>query len=79
MTSSVIRTSELKKYYSGKTKALDGIDLNVASGEFLAVMGASGSGKSTLLHLIAGLTRPTSGQVLVDERDPSAMSDTALT
>ena len=79
MTSSVIRTSELKKYYSGKTKALDGIDLNVASGVFLAVMGASGSGKSTLLHLIAGLTRPTSGQVLVEERDPSAMSDTALT
>ena len=79
MASSVIQTFELKKYYSGKTKALDGIDLNVAPGEFLAVMGASGSGKSTLLHLIAGLTRPTSGQVLVEGLDPAAMTDTALT
>ena len=79
MSQPVIRTSELKKYYTGKTKALDGVNLDVAPGEFLAVMGASGSGKSTLLHLIAGLTRPTSGEVLIEGHDPAGMSDNALT
>lgn len=79
MSSSVIRTSGLKKYYSGQTKALDGVDLDVRAGEFIAVMGASGSGKSTLLHLIAGLTRPTSGEVLIEGHDPAEMSDNALT
>ena len=79
MSSSVIQTFELKKYYSGQTKALDGVDLDVRAGEFIAVMGASGSGKSTLLHLIAGLTRPTSGRILVEGLDPASMSDGALT
>ena len=79
MTEPVIRTVELKKYYSGKTKALDGVDLEVNPGEFIAVMGASGSGKSTLLHLIAGLTRPTAGRVTIEGLDPAAMSDNALT
>ncbi|MGI5832575.1 MAG: ABC transporter ATP-binding protein [Thermoguttaceae bacterium] len=79
MTQPVISTSELKKYYSGKTKALDGVDLDVRAEEFIAVMGASGSGKSTLLHLIAGLTRPTSGRIAVEGLDPTTMSDGALT
>lgn len=79
MTEPVIRTVELKKYYSGKTKALDGVDLEVNPGEFIAVMGASGSGKSTLLHLIAGLTRPTAGRVTIEGLDLAAMSDNALT
>jgi NitT/TauT family transport system ATP-binding protein len=52
--------------------ALDSINLNVQQGEFLCIVGPSGCGKSTLLHLIAGLNRPTSGSVLVDERLVSA-------
>jgi putative ABC transport system ATP-binding protein len=50
-------------------RALDGLDLRVPHGEFLAVLGVSGSGKSTLLHLLGGLDTPTSGHVLVDGRD----------
>jgi putative ABC transport system ATP-binding protein len=53
---------------------LEKIDLDVASGEFLALMGPSGSGKSTLLNLLAGLDRPTSGKVSVDGAEISAMS-----
>lgn len=49
-----------------QVRALDGVNLEVAVGEFVAIMGASGSGKSTLLHLAGGLAEPTSGQVLID-------------
>lgn len=59
--------------------ALRGVTLNVAHGEFVAVMGASGSGKSTLLHAMAGLTRPDEGRVLVDGQMLSALSDRELT
>ncbi|MDO5552227.1 MAG: ABC transporter ATP-binding protein [Planctomycetia bacterium] len=59
--------------------ALDGIDLTIHQGDFVAVMGASGSGKSTLLHLIAGLIRPTSGQVVVEGNDLGSLSDRRLT
>jgi putative ABC transport system ATP-binding protein len=59
--------------------ALKDISLTVERGQFLAVMGASGSGKSTLLHVVAGLTRPDEGRVLVDGQDLSAMSDRRLT
>lgn len=74
----VIEARRLAKYY-GQTKALDGIDLTVLSGSFTAVMGASGSGKSTFLHLLAGLTTPTSGNVLIGGVDPYTLSDTKLT
>lgn len=60
-------------------EALRGISLTVQRGEFVAVMGASGSGKSTLLHLMAGLTRPDQGRILVDGDDLSAMPDYQLT
>lgn len=68
----VLRTENLKKYYgTGETqvKALDGVNLEVEKGEFVAVVGTSGSGKSTLLHMLGGLDRPTSGKVYVEQKD----------
>ena len=78
----ILETHDLKKYYgTGDTsvKALDGIDLTVGEGEFIAVVGTSGSGKSTLLHMLGGLDRPTSGEVLVSGNNIFAMKDDALT
>ena len=71
----------VKSYYRGGVSfnAVDGIDLQVKPGEFVAIMGASGSGKSTALHLIAGLTRATSGDVYVEGERLSSLSDRALT
>jgi len=59
--------------------ALDGVDLTIPAGAMLAVMGPSGSGKSTLLNLLAGLDRPTSGQVLLDGVDLAALDEEART
>ena len=78
----ILETKDLQKIYgSGDTevRALDGVDLTVENGEFVAVVGTSGSGKSTLLHMLGGLDRPTSGQVIVDGKDISALKDEALT
>ena len=78
----VLETKDLKKYYgSGDTqvKALDGVDLTVENGEFVAIVGTSGSGKSTLLHMLGGLDRPTGGSVLVEGRDIFALKDEELT
>lgn len=77
----VLQTDNLKKYYGtgeNQVRALDGIDLTVEQGEFLAVVGTSGSGKSTLLHMLGGLDRPTSGKVYVDGKDISGLKDDAL-
>jgi putative ABC transport system ATP-binding protein len=60
-------------------QVLDGLSLTVPSGEYLALMGPSGSGKSTLLNLIAGLDRPSSGEVVVHGQNLAAMSDSTLT
>ncbi len=78
----VLETKDLKKYYgSGDTqvKALDGVDLTVENGEFVAIVGTSGSGKPTLLHMLGGLDRPTGGSVLVEGRDIFALKDEELT
>ncbi len=74
----IIATRDLKKiYHVGKVEvpALRGVDLEVAEGEFLAIVGPSGCGKSTLLHILGGLTSPTSGHVSVDGNDFSTMND----
>ena len=79
---SILETRELRKFYgSGETevRALDGVNLSVEQGDFVAVVGTSGSGKSTLLHMLGGLDRPTSGTVTVDGRELSALKDEELT
>ena len=78
----ILEARDLKKYYGkGDTlvKALDGVNLTVADGEFVAIVGTSGSGKSTLLHMLGGLDRPTSGTVTVDGKDIFSLKDEALT
>ena len=78
----ILETKDLRKFYgSGDTqvKALDGVDLSVENGEFVAIVGTFGSGKSTLLHMLGGLDRPTSGAVLVDGKDIFSLKDEELT
>lgn len=78
----VLQTTDLKKYYgneSNTVKALDGIDLSINQGEFVAIVGTSGSGKSTLLHMMGGLDAPSSGSVAVDGNELSKMNDDQLT
>lgn len=79
---SILETHSLRKIYgSGDTevKALDGVDLQVERGEFVAIVGSSGSGKSTLLHILGGLDRPTEGSVTVDGQNIFELKDEALT
>ena len=78
---SLVQVAELKKtYQTGDVKfdALRGVSLEIASGDFVAVMGQSGSGKSTLLHMIGGLDQPSSGWVQVGEHRLDKMSQTDL-
>jgi len=77
----LVRTESLTKVYGDTAHpvyAVNGVDLAVEEGEFLAIMGPSGSGKSTLLYLIGGLERPTSGTVRLRESDLSTLDDDAL-
>lgn len=69
-----------KQYQMGETEvqALRGLDLTVARGEFVAIVGPSGSGKSTLMHIIGALDIPDQGQVLLDERDISEYEENEL-
>jgi putative ABC transport system ATP-binding protein len=78
----MIRCIDVRKVYrqgQNEITALAGITLDITKGEFTVIMGPSGSGKSTLLHLIGGLDRPTSGDVLVDQRLISQMADDQVT
>lgn len=78
----ILQTVNLTKSYRiGKidVPALRGVSINVAEGEFVAIMGPSGCGKSTLLHLLGGLLSPTSGKIIIDGEDISCVSDAQRT
>jgi ABC-type lipoprotein export system ATPase subunit len=77
----VLRARGLRKEYGkgeGLVRAVDGVDLDVGTGETVAVMGPSGCGKSTLLHLLGGLDRPSGGEVLLNGRRIDNLSEKAL-
>ena len=77
----ILETKSLKKYYgkdANLVKAVDGIDLSIEEGKFVAIVGSSGSGKTTLLHMMGGLDRPTEGKVFIDNKDIHSMNDESL-
>ena len=78
----ILKTVDLKKYYGSgenQVRALDGVNLSVEEGEFVAVVGTSGSGKSTLLHMLGGLDYATSGSVTVAGKEIFQLKETELT
>jgi len=78
----ILETNKLTKHYGREpniVKALDGVSLKVENGEFISVVGTSGSGKSTLLHMLGGLDRPTSGEVLVEGKNIFTLKNDELT
>lgn len=78
----ILQTRNLKKYYGkGETQvhALDGVDLEIEAGKFVAVVGTSGSGKSTLLNMLGGLDTPTSGTVTIGNTELSGLKEEQLT
>lgn len=79
---SILETRDLRKVYGtgdAQVRALDGVNLAVENGEFVAIVGTSGSGKSTLLHMLGGLDRPTGGSVTVDGKEIFSLRDEELT
>lgn len=78
----VLRTKGLRKIYntpSGEVKALDGIDISIEEGEFIAIVGASGSGKTTLLNMLGGLDNPTEGEITVRGKTLAKLDSEELT
>lgn len=78
----ILRTGDLKKYYGkGETQvhALDGVNLEIEAGKFVAIVGTSGSGKSTLLNMLGGLDTPTSGTVTIGNTELSGLKEEQLT
>ena len=76
-----LEVKELTKIYgSGESQvvALDHVSFQVKKGEFVAIVGASGSGKSTLMNLVGGIDRPTSGSVIIEEKDIFSMNESEL-
>jgi len=73
----IVETRDLTKIYKDgeEIRALDGVNLTLGRGEFVSVMGPSGSGKSTLLYVLGALVRPTSGQILINGQDLTAVKD----
>lgn len=81
-TTIILQTKDLKKYYGkGETEvhALDGINLEIEAGKFVAIIGTSGSGKSTLLNMLGGLDTPTSGTVTIGNIELSELKEEQLT
>lgn len=79
---SILITKDLKKYYGKEpniVKALDGVNISIEEGEFIAIVGTSGSGKSTLLHMLGGLDYSTGGTVMVGDRELSTFNENELT
>ncbi|MCC0627503.1 ABC transporter ATP-binding protein [Clostridioides sp. ES-S-0108-01] len=77
----ILKVKDLKKIYGkyeNEVRALDGIDLDIEPHKFTAIVGASGSGKSTLLHCVAGLDKPTLGNVYLDDVDLYTLNDNKL-
>lgn len=77
----ILQAKNLKKYYGAEpniTKALNGVDISIEQGEFVSIIGTSGSGKSTLLHMLGGLDIPTSGSVVIREKEIAKMNDEQL-
>ena len=75
----ILKCEGVKKVYGSgdnRTVALDGINLSVDKGEFVAIIGASGSGKSTLLHILGSVDKPTDGKVIIDGTDLSQLNQT---
>lgn len=77
----ILQTINLKKYYGegeNIVKAIDNTNINIFQGEFVAIVGKSGSGKSTLLHMLGTLDKPTSGEVIIDNKYISTMKEEEL-
>ncbi len=81
MASIILETKALCKFYNGGenlVKAVDHVNLRIAQGEFVTIVGKSGSGKSTLLHLLGGLENPTSGEIFIDGKNIAGLSEPEL-